>query len=143
METSPPREYHPYVHFLIGGCLFLFLLLLWNEFAVSYSVYFLYQWLDTPMHFFGGFAVGIFAMGILRWAMTKTQFNSRPQFWYTVGIVVLVGVVWELVETYYKVSVIYGGLYWYDTIKDLLMDTFGGILSYICFHQRTKHPTHQ
>lgn len=141
METSTSTEYYSHKPLILSGFLFLGLLLLINELAVRYSVYFLYQWFDTPMHFIGGFGVGVVAIGLLRSWFTKRRYHITPQFWYTIFLVVAVGVVWEVAESYYKVSVMFGGLFWFDTIKDLLMDTFGGILSYICFHPRiSKNP---
>ena len=136
MDSTQPTEYYPHKLLLFGGFIFLGLLLLLNELANRYSVYALYLWFDTPMHFVGGFGVGVVAIGLLRSWFAKERYHTTPQFWYTVFLVVAVGVVWELVEAYYKVSVMFGGLFWFDTIKDLLMDTFGGILSYICFHPR-------
>ncbi len=120
------------------GFVCLFLLLCINELAVRFHIFYIYKWFDTPMHFLGGFGVGIVALGLLRWFFTKEKYDNTPQFWYTLFLVLGVGLVWELVEVFYKVSVIFGGSFWFDTIKDLLMDTFGGILSYICFHQRLK-----
>ncbi len=116
--------------------MFLGFLLLVNQAATILPIYYLYHWLDTPMHFLGGFGVGLVAMGFLRSLYTKSKYVSASQFWYTVVLVICVGIVWELVEVYFKVSVMFGGLFWIDTVKDLLMDTFGGILSYICFHPR-------
>ncbi len=68
----------------------------------------------------------------------KQKYDNSPQLLYVVCVVLIVGTVWELIEAYYNVSVMYGGNFWMDTYKDLLMDTLGGILSYICFHPRIK-----
>ena len=116
----------------------LFLILGINELAVNYHIYFIYKWFDTPMHFLGGFGVGVFSIGLLRMFLSKEKYDVKPIFLYSVVLVLTIGLVWELVEVFYKVSVIFGGVFWFDTIKDLLMDVFGGILSYICFHQRLK-----
>lgn len=143
MDTPLSTEYYSHKLLLFGGFIFLGLLLLINEFATSYAIYVVYQGLDTPMHFVGGFGVGIVAIGLLRSWFTKRRYHATPQFWYTMVLVIAVGVVWEVAEAYYKVSVIFGGLFWFDTIKDLLMDTFGGILSYICFHPRISKNINQ
>ncbi len=116
----------------------LFFILGINELAVDYHIYFIYKWFDTPMHFLGGFGVGILCIGLLRFFLNKEKYDSKKTFWYAVLGVFAIGVVWELVEVFYKVSVIFGGVFWFDTIKDLLMDVFGGILSYICFRHRLK-----
>lgn len=131
-------EHYTYKRLILLGFLFLGGLLLINEFATRFHIYFVYKWFDTPMHFLGGFGVGIVAIALLRSWFTREVYDSKPQMLYTLIIVLGVGVVWEIIETFYKVSVIYGGHFWIDTSKDLLIDTFGGILSYICFHQHLK-----
>lgn len=90
------------------------------------------------MHFLGGFGVGMVAIGILRAVYTREKIDISSKFWITILMVFIVGILWEAVELYYKVSVIFGGQLVFDTIKDLLMDVFGGILSYICFHRRLR-----
>lgn len=129
---------YAYKGILTIGFLSLFLILGINELAVNYHIYFVYKWFDTPMHFIGGFGVGILCVGILRAFLSTEIYDSKKTFWYTVAGVLFVGIIWEIVEAVFKVSVIFGGVFWIDTIKDLLMDVFGGILSYICFRHLLK-----
>ncbi len=120
------------------GAICAFILLGVNTLAEFFKIYSGYQWFDNPMHFIGGFSVGLLGIGILRRVFSAERYENTKQLIYTVLIVLAVGTVWELIEVYYKVSVLYGGDFWTDTYKDLLMDTLGGILSYICFHPLIK-----
>ncbi len=136
MESIDTDTHYPYKPLLFGGFVLLGGLLIINQISTVLPIYYLYNWLDTPMHFLGGFGVGLVIIGIIRNIYTRRVYENTAQFWYTVVLVLCVGILWELVEVYFKVSILFGGLFWVDTIKDLLMDTFGGILSYICFHPR-------
>jgi uncharacterized membrane protein YjdF len=120
------------------GVLCSFLLMGVNSLAEFFKIYSGYHWFDNPMHFFGGFCAGLLSIGVLRSVFSAERYERTPQFIFTVLGVLCVGVAWELAEAFYKVSVLYGGDFWTDTYKDLLMDTLGGILSYICFHPRIK-----
>lgn len=137
METETAYRYSHRLPFLIG-VISSFLLLGVNAVAEFFQIYSGYHWFDNPMHFIGGFSVGLLVIGILRSICSKERYEKTPQLLLTVVGVLVVGGVWELVEVYYKVSVLYGGNFWMDTYKDLLIDTLGGILSYICFHPRIK-----
>ncbi|MES2985514.1 MAG: hypothetical protein V4686_00105 [Patescibacteria group bacterium] len=123
--------------FSAAACLFVLLIL--NDVAVQLALYWGYKWLDIPFHFIGGFGVGLASIGLLRIAFPGEKYINSPQLLYTVLLTLFVGASWEAVETYYDVSVLFGGNFWFDTYKDLLMDTLGGILSYICFHPRKKN----
>lgn len=118
--------------FTASGCLFILLIL--NDLATKLALYSWFKWIDIPFHILGGFGVGLACIGLLRMVFQKEKYLNSPQFLYTLLLTLLVGVIWEVTEAYYDVSVLFGGNFWFDTIKDLLMDTLGGILSYICFH---------
>jgi uncharacterized membrane protein YjdF len=117
----------------------LLVLVLINDLAFRLYLYSAYAWLDIPLHFLGGFGVGIATIGLLRMVWGDKKYINSPRLLYTVVLTLFVGIAWELVEVYYNVSVAFGGDFWFDTCKDLLMDTLGGILSYICFHPRKKN----
>ncbi len=135
------ETYHTYSwkkpFFAATVCLFLLLFL--NQVATSLYLYAEYPLIDVPMHFLGGFSVGLASTGLLRMFYRSERFVRSPQFLYIMIMTISVGVLWEYVEYYYDVSVAFGGNFWFDTIKDLLMDTLGGILSYICFHPHKKN----
>lgn len=121
------------------GVLCSVLLLGVNQIAEFFQIYSGYHWFDNPMHFIGGFSIGLLTIGVLRSVYGSLRYEKTPQLLFTIIGVLLVGIAWEVAEAYYKVSVMYGGDFWFDTYKDLLMDTLGGILSYICFHPRIKN----
>ena len=123
--------------FLLGVLVAIFVLGV-NAFAEYFHIYYLYHWFDIPMHISGGFAVGLIAIALLRVIYVGVAYEKKIQFVFMLALTILVGIAWEAFETYFKTSVMYGGNYWFDTIKDLLMDTLGGILSYICFHPHIK-----
>jgi hypothetical protein len=115
---------------------FLVVLLILNTIATKLSLFSPYKWIDIPLHVLGGFCVGLFAIGLFKFFFKEETYLKSKQFLYIVIMVLFVGVAWEVVEAYFKVSILFGGNFWFDTVKDLLMDTLGGILSYICFHPK-------
>lgn len=121
--------------FIASGCLFVLLIL--NDVAIRLALYSGYAWIDIPFHIMGGFGVGLAGIALLRMVFSKEKYLNSPQFLYTILLTLFVGAVWEVTEAYFDVSVLFGGNFWFDTVKDLLMDTLGGILSYICFHPKT------
>jgi hypothetical protein len=118
----------------------LLALIVLHTIALRLSLYFAYEWLDVPFHFFSGFSVGLAGIGLLR-ATQKERYEDTPQFINTILLVLFVGVVWECVEAYFHMPIFFNAFFWFDTSKDLLMDTLGGILSYICFHPHKKSST--
>ena len=104
-----------------------------------FKIYNIYPWFDIPMHFLGGFAIGISALLILKIYAPKNKFQLP--FWMTtvfiLGLVTIAAVWWEFVE--------YLGDYFFqthmqeslrDTMGDLLMGTLGGLT--IIFWNRLK-----
>ncbi|MES2623180.1 MAG: hypothetical protein V4576_02100 [Patescibacteria group bacterium] len=121
----------------IAAVICLLILLVLNDIAIRLSLYFAYKWLDIPFHFFSGFSVGLASIGILR-ALYKERYTYTKQLLYVVLLTFFVGAAWECVEAYFNAPILFGPFFWFDTSKDLLMDTLGGILSYICFHPHKK-----
>jgi uncharacterized membrane protein YjdF len=113
----------------------LFILLLLNDMAMRLYLFSGYPWIDIPLHVLGGFSVGLATLGLLRIVYKEERYMHVPKLIYIIIGTLCVGIAWEYVEWYYHASVAFGGDFWFDTYKDLLMDTLGGILSYICFHQ--------
>lgn len=124
----------PIVLGFIGG----FVLLGINQAAEFFKIYSGYHWFDIPMHLTGGFVIGLITIGIVRAVLGSEKYEKTPQLLITLLGAFVVGIAWEVIEAYYGVSVLYGGNFWFDTIKDLLLDTLGGILSYICFHPQKQ-----
>lgn len=116
-----------------------FILLTINDISMRLYLFSGYPWIDIPLHFLGGFSVGLASIGILRIIYLPQTYGKVSVLVYTICITIFVGVMWEYVEWYMGASVAFGGNFWFDTSKDLLMDTLGGILSYICFHPRKRN----
>ncbi len=90
--------------------------------AFNLYLYWTYRWFDIPMHILGGIMAGLFTFVFLR--ITKLSERTRNLI---IGVL-LVGIGWELLEILYRVDD-FTIRYWMDTIKDLIDDTIGGIIS--------------
>jgi hypothetical protein len=120
-----------------------FIIIAVNYYAGIYNVYWLFSWFDIPMHIAGGFMVGLFAQtgidhvtssaGVVwseYFARIVNYFGiHKRRVFYVLLSVVIVGVVWEGLEFYLGLTDGLGPLSRFDTIKDLIDDIIGGVLS--------------
>lgn len=89
-------------------------------------------WADVLAHFLGGFAFGCIA------------WNFKPgllshHIWKLLFFVISVGVAWEIFELVFNITVMSDPGYWFDTMKDIMMDTIGGIAGYMCMIRINKN----
>lgn len=94
---------------------------------LRFYLYWRHEWLDIPMHLFGGsiVALGVFAAGDL-----NVPFFKRLRRFMPVMLTVLfVAVVWEVYE--YLIVYQMGENYVADTILDLLMGLTGGVIGLV------------
>jgi len=96
--------------------------------------YWVYSWIDIPMHFVGGLWVAL----LFFWLMHKVepQYPADVSLWIVVltaiGFVMTVGVFWEFFEFSYDTLIAKKGLAELsqqgsaDTVGDLAMDLLGG-----------------
>jgi accessory gene regulator protein AgrB len=104
----------------------LVLLFILDIFASEQALYWTYRWFDIPMHFMGGALVSWVWFVILSWHKKNLDIN-----WFqAIAGTILIGVLWEIVEFYTKSSP-FMSEYSVDNIKDLLMDTAGGLVAYV------------
>lgn len=99
-----------------------FIVISFHKIASDLYLYWTYKGIDIPMHILGGFMAGLFTFVLYRankWPESKTNL--------LIGVIV-VGVVWELLEVYFRVSPL-DMYYWVDTSKDLIDDIIGGLIS--------------
>ena len=89
-------------------------------------LYWTIAWYDILLHFLGGAWV---ALGFV-WLLFYSGFIERVpaivaryRIWWTLGAVVLVGVIWEIYEYVFGLTAAYG--YALDTTLDLVMDMVG------------------
>ncbi|MBU0635697.1 hypothetical protein KKE06_01605 [Candidatus Micrarchaeota archaeon] len=121
---------------------FPILVLVVHAILVFFQAYALFDWVDIPMHFLGGIAIGnSFFLLLKLWQqqgfLGKT--DSRVFLLFVVSLVALIIVVWEFLE--------FGagrlGLMCYrpdlvDTLQDLFLGLLGGILGGLIAHHFSK-----
>jgi len=99
--------------------------------ALRLYLYWTVPWFDIPMHFLGGFVIGLLALYLFYvsdWAeFPKDHLGSI--FTMTLGSVLLVGLGWELWELFMGLTDALNDLV--DTFVDLVMDILGGIAAFL------------
>jgi hypothetical protein len=90
--------------------------------AHTFYLYWIYRWVDIPMHILGGVMAGFYS------ALALRVFGYKEKVVLILIGVVIVGIAWELLELYFKVDTL-NFRYWIDTTKDLVNDTIGGIIA--------------
>ncbi len=89
------------------------------------------------MHFLGGFWFGFSTLWILFFS-GYLKIPDRKTFGFFVLVAfcssISVGIAWEIFEYIAGVTSFVDG-YVFDTVKDLIMDTFGGIVSAIFLYK--------
>lgn len=128
--------------FLIG---FLILIFIVHGWALSSSAYFYIWWLDSALHFSGGFWLAALAIFILI-SREKIYSSEHPLFLFLVVIsfVALMGVLWEfseygldlLFERAGEAAALQQGFK--DTMSDLFFDLAGGFLTQLIFRKRLE-----
>lgn len=108
-----------------------------HAYADANSLYFVYKWLDIPMHLFGGFVVALLGVCICSLYNQKIE---KTIFWALILLFVLViGSFWEIFEL--SMSVLYHVQTMdltniYDTVSDLINDTIGAIGALYINHKK-------
>lgn len=109
---------------------------IFHSLSLANSWYWIFTWLDIPMHFLGGAWLAIFfffaldqaGVGIVR----KEKSAPFLRAFFVVGLVVLFGVLWEFMEFFYDLFISRSGYALAmqgnsgDTMGDLFMDIVGG-----------------
>ena len=75
------------------------------------------------MHFLGGVWAGLFAAWLLQ------RYKKRFLIIQCAAIALSIGVCWEIFEFAFGIGGSLFMSYWADTIKDLCMDTLGGVVA--------------
>ncbi len=103
-----------------------------HKLALSYSLYWAIEWFDIPMHFLGGFLIGILALFVFfssGWiSFTKNIRDWQMILFITVSSVLIVGLAWELWELFVGFTDLIADRA--DTILDLIMDTTGAVAAF-------------
>lgn len=89
--------------------------------GIKNSYFFIYPWLDTPLHLLGGIFVGTVACLFLPRSMQKVIYVLLAAF--------IVGILWELFELITKLTEWGTLVYFKDTFHDLALDCLGGLIA--------------
>ena len=95
--------------------------------SLHFYLYWIYPWLDIPMHGVGGSVVA------LGWYAARDFSDHLPErtlgLWSTLAVVLAVALAWEAYEVLIGISIDEPG-YWSDTVADLLIGLLGGLVGY-------------
>lgn len=123
----------------------LALILVLHVIAIQKALYWVYVWLDIPMHILGGFWAALF----LAWLLEHTSFlrfsfkeaNLAASIIMSLGFVALCGIGWEFYEFIYDVFFSVSRNYDFllqlsaaDTIADLFFGILGGAMGFLCVY---------
>jgi len=102
------------------------------------GLYSSFPWLDIPLHFIGGFAVGSMFFFFLKYFESHKFLRLNKLFLiiFVVSLVALTTVVWEFYEfllTFFTGLSFQGSLE--DTMLDFALGIFGGFVSVILFER--------
>lgn len=91
---------------------------------LEFYLYWRYEWLDIPMHVFGGavVAIGIFAACDIGLSFLRRWRKFLP----AMALVLLVAVGWEVFQYMVGISAIKDDFVW-DTVTDLIWGLLGGV----------------
>lgn len=119
------KKLSTYLAFLI---LFIFAI---NYVAMKFYWYSAIWYFDMPMHFLGGFWLGL----ALIWFFSVREFSPKSILKIILGAL-LIGILWELFEILIDKSIAQNPFNILDTISDMCFDLAGGGLSIIYFFKR-------
>jgi len=111
------------------------LLLVAHGLAILNSWYWVYPWIDVPMHFLGGVLAAVILLWLVdrypgEWELPRNFFTRMV---FILSFVALIGVLWEFSEFLYDVFISSRGWSRFalqsarDTIGDLFFDLLGGL----------------
>lgn len=116
-----------------------------NALAIKYFLFFRFPWLDMPMHFFGGFWLGLMALwgyflsGKARVIDEKCR-TKMGVFGLAALSALVFGILWEVyelgIDTYIKVSWKYDIV---DTLSDICFDLLGSASAAAVFYLAGSH----
>ncbi|MBI4116725.1 hypothetical protein HY449_03190 [Candidatus Pacearchaeota archaeon] len=112
---------------ILGFFMYPILLFLWNVIITLLGFYDSFPWLDIPMHFLGGIAVGYSFFLTLNYLQERENFQNKKIYTAVFGIalVSLIAVFWE----FYEFGMDYFfGLNYQLSVADTMLDFFLGIL---------------
>jgi len=103
--------------------LFIFVI---NFFADKFYWYYSIWWFDMPMHFLGGFFVGL----VLIWFLSYKNFSPELSFdlFFKIFLgILLIGIGWEIFEILFNNIIAQNSFNILDTVSDICFDASGGL----------------
>lgn len=118
--------------YYIFALLTIILVLCTHMFGIE-GIYFHYPFYDIIPHFIGGVSLGFFWYAILN---TISSGNGKRYILHAIALSLLAGVIWEYFEIFYNIAGHPFGtiIYYFDTLKDLFLDTVGATLAIVVVH---------
>ena len=103
------------------------------------------RYYDSILHFLGGAGIGFFLCGFVasyrrRFIDSFTSLLAQPRAVIIWGVFIA-GIVWELFEIVYNITgyPLWSKMYYVDTIKDIILDSFGGFLATLVILKKNTH----
>jgi len=102
--------------------------------ALELALYWHFWWFDIPMHLLGGaiVALGVFVLYDFSVPIPKRWLRPIP----VICVVLIVALLWEYFQV--QISTTIEDNYEIDTITDIVMGLFGGVIGYIVGVSLTK-----
>ncbi|TSC71754.1 MAG: hypothetical protein G01um101448_1100 [Parcubacteria group bacterium Gr01-1014_48] len=104
--------------------------------ALYFHLYWSLWWFDIVMHFLGGAWVAAFTLWYLSHSLQSTYGKMKGA-----GVIVLatlcVGILWEVYEYFFGISLVGKDAYIVDTTLDIIMDLTGALTASALFISRT------
>lgn len=100
-----------------------------NVLAYWKHLYFYIWWLDIPMHVVSGAWLAAVMLSLIAThpRLSGIRTDAAVAFWFSIGTVMLIGVVWELFEFRLDPLVRFAPHDAADTISDLFSDLLGAV----------------
>lgn len=118
-----------------------------NQISIWLGFYETFDWIDIPMHYLGGIAIGMFAIALWLDGISEIKFKGRLarhlDWWlvpiFVLGVVSMVAIAWEWHE--FALDVLITGAPVRqpdiaDTMLDFLMGMLGGVTSLIFYKRK-------
>lgn len=99
--------------------------------ALARFWYWEFWWFDIPMHFFGGFLVSLFSFFIMReLGLSRFRNNRYSIFANVILCTVIVGLLWEIFELVFGLTLTKEHSYVVDTGADTVLNLTGAVVGY-------------
>lgn len=123
----------PYLKLFVAQAFLLVLIAVTHIAAIQWSLYWHYIWLDVPVHFAGGMWLALAGA----WMFLRA--NMKLEVTTIFSLVIILSIAWEIFELAAGVPI--EESFALDTVIDLTMDVFGGILGFLIAHSLSTHAT--